>query len=435
MNSRNISNKSEFAPTWYEKTAIKAPVCNDISSLSETYDVAIIGAGLAGLSAALHLAQAGSKVVLIEKYKIGQAASGRNGGFCTSGWACGDEGISKMVGPVQAQALDDLAQEGLAWMRARAFSEDYASCQPVDGCLTLSLFADQELDISRQDLTKFIRGPRYKSGTLDTTAFHFHPLNFLRCLTRECLVAGINIQQNCEVTKMVSVADKKTELSLGEEALKLMVGRVVITTGGTGGRRFAKLTRLILPIQTFIAVTDPMPDILAHQIPTGCAIADTRRAGNYFRKLPDGRLLWGMGISALSAPSQHKIYDMATKDIAAHLPELAKDMQSANINLAYAWSGTMGYARHFMPYVGQIAPNRFCVAGFGGHGMNTAPIAGKIIAEALSGANDRLEPFGSIPRQATFGAIGKTAAELYYRTSQMKDVLKERIAWKRQSRG
>jgi gamma-glutamylputrescine oxidase len=228
---------------------------------------------------------------------------------------------------------------------------------------------------------------------------------------------------------MRSLDDGKTDLTLeGDRAIKVTASQVVITTGGTGGARFSKLARLILPIQTFIAVSDPIPEILAHHIPTDCAIADTRRAGNYFRKLPDGRLLWGMGISALSAPSHQKINTIATKDIAAHLPELAKDMRSANINLAYAWSGTMGYARHFMPYVGQIAKNRFCVAGFGGHGMNTAPIAGKVIAEALSGNNERLEAFGSIPRQATFGAIGKTAAEVYYRTSQIKDALKERLA-------
>lgn len=429
MSHRNPSKTSEFAPTWYEKTAIQAPVCLDSGSLNDTYDVAIIGAGLAGLSAALHLAKAGSKVVLIEKFTIGQAASGRNGGFCTTGWACGDEDILKMVGPDQAQVLNELSEEGLRWMRERAFSKNYASCQPINGCLTLSLFASEELDISKQKLTKFIRGPRYKSGTLDLTAFHFHPLNFLRCLTLDCLAAGVSIQENCEVTKMRSVVDGKTDLSFGDnQAIKVTAAQIIITTGGTGGTRFSKLARLILPIQTFITVSDPMPEILAHHIPTDYAISDTRRAGNYFRKLPDGRLLWGMGISALSAPNHQKINSMATKNIAAHLPELAKDMRSANIKLAYAWSGTMGYARHFMPYVGKISKNMFCVTGFGGHGMNTAPIAGKVIAEALSGTSDRLEAFGSIPRQATFGTIGKTAAEIYYQASQMKDAFKERLA-------
>ena len=426
MSHRNFLKTSEFAPTWYEKTAIRAPVCHDAASLSDTYDVAIIGAGLSGLCAALHLAKAGSKVVLIEKFAIGQAASGRNGGFCTSGWACSSQDISKMVGPAQAQALDDLAEEGLGWMRERAFSKDYESCQPVNGCLTLSLFADDKLDIFKPGLTKLIRGPRYKSGTLDSTAFHFHPLNFMRCLTLDCLASGVNIQENSEVTKVRSVGDGNTDLSLGDDG-KIIVtaSQIVITTGGTGGAQFSQLTRLVLPIQTFIAVSDPMPEILAHHIPTDLAIADTRRAGNYFRKLSDGRLLWGMGISALSAPSHKKIKTMATKDIAAHLPELAKDMQSANIKLAYAWSGTMGYARHFMPYVGQIAKNRFCVAGFGGHGMNTAPIAGKVIAEALLGDTNRLEAFRSIPRRETFGALGKVAAEVYYRTSQIKDKIKE----------
>ncbi|MAT88888.1 MAG: hypothetical protein CL532_10160 [Aestuariivita sp.] len=428
MSRRTLSKTSEFAPTWYEENAVPAPACHDISAAVDTCDVAIIGGGLAGLSAALHLALAGSKVVIIEKYAIGQSASGRNGGFCSSGWACSTDDISKMVGPIKAQALDDLAKEGLIWMRRRAFSEEYASCKPVNGCLSLSLFADQKFDISKQGLSKLIHGPRYKSGEVDLTAFHFHPLNFLRCLTRECLSAGVNIQQNCEVIKIRSVSQGKAILTLDDNSTTVTASKVIITTGGTGGAQLSKMTRLILPIQTFIVVSDPMPEIMTHHIPTEFSIADTRRAGNYFRKLSDGRLLWGMGISALSAPSQQKINIMATKNIAAHLPDLAKDMSYANINLAYAWSGTMGYARHFMPYVGQIDKNMFCAVGFGGHGMNTAPIAGKVIAESLLGISDRLEAFRSIPHQATFGAIGKTAAELYYRKIIIKDSIRERLA-------
>ncbi|XAT60303.1 FAD-dependent oxidoreductase [Rhodobacteraceae bacterium Araon29] len=428
MSSAAPSFSASFANTWYSDTAIAVSDCHGIDDIDDLYDVAIIGAGLAGLSAALHLAQTGARVVLIEKYNIGDAASGRNGGFCTNGWAGSEPAIEKLLGPDNAAELNALASEGLEWMRARSFSQSYSACQPVNGCLTLSLFADDPLPIAQSELGNFIKGPRYKSGSVDHEGFHFHPLNFLRCLTAECLEAGVTILQNCPVLHMAEDTPSRTLITVGPTQTSIAAKTTVITTGGTGGAYFKQLSKLLVPVQTFIAVSAPMPEILAQHIPTPYAIADTRRAGNYFRKLPDGRLLWGMGISALSAPSSAYVRRLALQDIAAHLPEMAKEMVAAKVGIDYAWSGTMGYARHFMPYVGPLGPNSFCAAGFGGHGMNTAPIAGKLIAEVISGTANRLEPFHSVPKRQTYGTLGKTAAEAYYRMIQGKDRLKEFLA-------
>lgn len=428
MSSAAAVSSANFAKTWYEDTGITPPACHDITAAEPMYDVAIIGAGLAGLSAALHLAQAGAQVLVLEKYKIGGAASGRNGGFCTGGWASGRPAIEKLVGRTHAAALDALAAEGLEWMRARCFSPKFAACQPVDGCLTLSLFSDECLPIAQAELRNHINGPRYKSGEIDTEGFHFHPLNFMRLLTAECLAAGVTILQDCPVLQINEGKTTSILITTGSQRAEIKAKTIVLTTGGTGGAQVGKLAKLLVPVQTFIAVSAPMPDILDRHIPTPCAIADTRRAGNYFRKLPDGRLLWGMGISALDAPNSAYVKRLARRDIAAHLPELARQMKAAEIKLDYAWSGTMGYARHFMPYVGPIGPNSFCAAGFGGHGMNTAPIAGKLIAEVISGSNDRLAPFRPIPQRQTFGFLGKSAAEAYYRLIQCKDRAKEFLA-------
>ena len=428
MTSASAHLSANFANTWYADTAVAASDCHGIEDIDGLYDVAVIGAGLAGLSAALHLAQNGARVVLIEKYNIGDAASGRNGGFCTNGWASSTSAIEKLLGADNAAALDALASEGLEWMRARCFSKNYSACQPVNGCLTLSLFADDPLPITQSELGDFITGPRYKSGSVDHEGFHFHPLNFLQCLTADCLEAGVTILQNCPVLDMDEDTGSTTLITVGPSQKSIAAKTTVITTGGTGGAYFKQLYKLLVPVQTFIAVSAPMPEILTQHIPTAYAIADTRRAGNYFRKLPDGRLLWGMGISALAAPSSAYVRRLALQDIAAHLPDMAKEMASAKVGLDYAWSGTMGYARHFMPYVGPLGRNSFCAAGFGGHGMNTAPIAGKLIAEVISGTANRLAPFDAVPKQKTFGGLGKTAAEAYYRMIQGKDRLKEFLA-------
>ncbi len=428
MTSAPAHLSANFANTWYADTAVAASDCHRIEDIDGLYDVAVMGAGLAGLSAAFHLAQSGARVILIEKYNIGDAASGRNGGFCTNGWASSAPAIEKLLRPDNAAALDALASEGLEWMRARCFSQSYSACQPVNGCLTLSLFADDPLPITQSKLGDFIKGPRYKSGSVDHEGFHFHPLNFLRCLAVDCLEAGVTILQNCPVLHMKRDKNTRTLITVGPNKNEIAAKTTVITTGGTGGMQFKKLSKLLVPVQTFIAVSAPMPEILTQHIPTPYAIADTRRAGNYFRKLPDGRLLWGMGISALAAPNSAYVRRLALQDIAAHLPEMAKEMAAAKIGLDYAWSGTMGYARHFMPYVGPLGRNSFCAAGFGGHGMNTAPIAGKLIAEVISGNDNRLAPFHAVPKQQTYGTLGKTAAEAYYRMIQGKDRLKEFLA-------
>ena len=100
MSSAAPSFSASFANTWYSDTAVAVSDCHGIDDIDDLYDVAIIGAGLAGLSAALHLAQSGARVVLIEKYNIGDAASGRNGGFCTNGWAGRKRAVAAMKAPM-----------------------------------------------------------------------------------------------------------------------------------------------------------------------------------------------------------------------------------------------------------------------------------------------------------------------------------------------
>ena len=180
-----------------------------------------------------------------------------------------------------------------------------------------------------------------------------------------------------------------------------------------------------LPIRTYIGVTDPMPDLLDEHFPSRYAIGDTRRAGNYYRRLPDGRLLWGLGITAFGTLDVEAVRRMVTNDIGKIYSALARDMGKAGIGIDTAWAGNMGYARHFMPYVGEREQGLFTVAGFGGHGMNTAPAAAIALSKALLGEPAALEPFSAIPRQATFGPIGAVAAEASYRWRQMNDRLAE----------
>ncbi|HBN30388.1 MAG TPA: FAD-dependent oxidoreductase, partial [Rhodobacteraceae bacterium] len=149
--------------TWYHDTAIAAPLADGLSA-DLSCDVAIVGGGLAGLTLLHELIRAGVDAVLIEKQVVGAGASGRNGGFCSDGWAAGAAQITRLVGPEGAEALATLAAQGVAWMRAKCSLPEYASAGAKPGILTVSLSGRSGGEISGDGLRAMVDSPRYKSG-------------------------------------------------------------------------------------------------------------------------------------------------------------------------------------------------------------------------------------------------------------------------------
>jgi len=422
------------ARTWYEDTAI-APLPTTLSDdISGEYDAAIIGGGLAGLSLLERLAKAGWRVILLERATVGAGASGRNGGFCSPGWAADIPQIRRLVGPRKSDILAKISNEGVAWMKARATLPGWEASAPVDGVLTVSLAgradaatkADENF-LDEAALAAMMTTRRYRWGVLAPTAFHFHPLNFMRLLARAALEAGSQI---LEETPLLSARHEKRlyRLTLGGTSREVHARKLIYATGGYGGDENRYLARRLLPIRTYIGVSEPMPELLDRHIGTDWAIGDTRRAGNYYRRLPDGRLLWGMGITAFGTLDQKAVKAMVARDIKAVYPKLARDMLGTHKGLSHAWAGNMAYARHFMPYVGEIRPDIYALIGFGGQGMNTAPATAMALADHLTGQNpDALAPFADIPMRRSFGTLGRSAAEGIYRARRALDWGAERF--------
>ena len=413
-----------YSPTWYDDTCVSPSGQPSSVIQKKNFDFCIIGGGLAGLSCAYHLAEMGANVALCEHSIIGAGASGRNGGFCSSGWAAGLDQITRLVGPLVSKELELIGADGFKWMRKRAFSSKYNTAQPISGIISLGL-RGQRSELSERldevELKKFVDGPRYKWGRIDNEAFHFHPLNFLKIFLREAISHGVKVFEN---TGAVQVNGPEIYFSNGN---RISCDRMIWATGGYSIEKNSTLKKYLLPIQTFICVTSPMPEILETYIPTRMALGDDRRAGNYFRRLPDGRLLWGMGVSALNQQSVESIKQMGWKNIKAHFPNMIAEMKQNNIKFDYAWSGLMAYAPHFMPYVGKLNERESILSGFGGHGMNTAPIAGKRMALFLNGDKNMLDPFLEIPRRNVFGLIGRLGAEFEYRRLRAIDYIAEAL--------
>jgi len=249
----------------------------------------------------------------------------------------------------------------------------------------------------------------------DTEAFQFHPLNFMRCLAGETCASGGRIFEDSALQR-IDLINGRMRLMLSNGGT-VLANRVVLATGGYGGPETGPLARLLLRIRTYIGVTEPLGE--TGPIQTEMAVGDTRRAGNYYRKLPDQRLLWGHGITAFGTLDRDRILTATQTDMAAIFPGFRP-------RLDYGWGGNMAYAPHLMPLVGPLAPGLYALTGFGGHGMNTAPIAAIVLAEHLCGKSDRLRHFAPIPKAWNMGPAGPYAVEAQYRLLRLRDWLAER---------
>jgi len=357
----------------------------------------------------------------VEANEIGQSASGRNGGFCTPGWALSDEKIVKLVGKDTAQELNQFSIDGYKWMEKRFLSRSYEKVKAKKGVLSVALFGkpteEQPLGsklLIRDELQKFLKTEKYKFGYFYSDGYQFNPFNFLACLKNEILTNGQKIFTRSKVVSVETLGDYSiVKVNDGNTSIKAK--KLVFATGGYGGIETGEISKTILPIQTYIAVTSPLTISQRNIINCDWAVYDTRRAGNYYRILPDNRLLWGHSITALGTKDIAKIKKNALKDIAGIFPNLVTtNSKDAKLTIDYAWSGNMAYTSHMMPYVGQIKPNVYSLVGFGGHGMNTAPIAAKILADWLIGTSDALKVFEKIPFAWNGGVVGPLAAELKY---------------------
>ena len=424
-----------YPDTYYRRTMADAKTRPALAGTLEC-DTLIVGGGLAGLTTALQLARAGVSVVVLEAESVGFGASGRNGGFVSPGFATGSEAIARAAGPDNARALHRLSIEGVDFVREtiRTLGIADAHVQPgimsvlrQDGGDSLKTYADamrRDYDYTLEFLGKdavrsHLKTDRYFQALRDPNAFHMHPLNYLRAVAAEIERLGGQIFEGSAVTRCaLGGAEKQAHTANG----LVKARRVVFTTGGYTGALVGKLKRAFLPIATYVMLTEPAPELIRTAIATRDAIGDNRRAGDYYRLVENGeRILWGGRITTRAASP------------AALARELRREMTTAYPQLKplkteLAWSGLMSYARHLMPQIGEMQPGVWHCTAFGGHGLNTTAIGGKLVAEALLGQSDRyrlFKPFGLV---WAGGYAGLATAQLTYWKLQAQDWWRERAA-------
>jgi glycine/D-amino acid oxidase-like deaminating enzyme len=421
-----------YIDTYYRRSlandASYTPLAQDIA-----VDVCIVGGGLAGLTAALECARAGRKVAVLERNRIAWGASGRNGGFVTAGYATGLENMERRVKRADAEALYRMSIEGVDIVRNNIASLAIAGadvtpgilrCIRYDGADGLKAYRDEmnarfgeHLEFrDRAAVQADLSSPSYHQGLYDPDGFHFHPLNYARAVGAEIARLGGSIH---EETPALALSPQGAGHVVAVPSAKVTAQHVVLAGGGYTDGIERRLTRAFLPIATYVLLTEKLGDLLSQTIRTKAAIGDDRRAGDYYRVVDGDRILWGGRITTRTADPQD-LAGLLRREMVGTYPQL-KD-----VKVELAWSGLMSYAKHLMPQIGKLGEGLWHCTAFGGHGMNTTAIGGKVIAEGITGASDRYRLYAPFGLDWNGGPFGRVAVQLTYWSLQAQDAWRER---------
>lgn len=394
-------------------------------------DVCVIGGGLAGLWTARALARRGREVVVIERGRVGGGASGRNAGFVSPGFAEPLDGLIRRVGIGHARELWALSREGVEIVHKAVHGGALPGTQPVAGRLSVHRVDEargvhREAELLRRQFgtpvevwnTRQVRdvlhSPEFFQALYFPEAFHLNPLALVHGLADELERHGVRIFEDTEALSADLAGVRKQLTTSGG---RVRAHHVALCAGVPSGRVWPAVAHAVLPVTTYIGVTEPLGERLGAAVQFPGAVADFRRAGHYFRRAGD-RLMWGSGISTrASLPSG--IARRLGREIAATFPTLA------GARVEQVWSGTMAYAAHRMPQIGLLRPGVWVAAAFGGHGLNTTAMAGELVAAGLVEGDERWKLFAPFGMVGLGGIVGRAAVQASYWQMQLADRLRE----------
>lgn len=380
-----------YPPSWYADTVDPLPPFEPLKGQHKA-DVCIVGGGFTGLSAALHLAEAGYDVALIEAHRVGFGASGRNGGQLGSGQRVDQESLEKMVGRDDAAKLWDQAEEAKALVKS-LIAKHKINCHLKPGIAHACFSAremrdehahaehlqtrygyDQLETLDAEAFAALCPSPAYHGGTLDMGAAHLHPLAFALGLAGAAAAAGVRIYERSEVHHIKHGAKAIVQTGKG----RIEADHVILACNGYLGGLDRKVTARVMPINNFIIATEPLGDDAARIVTRDVAIADTKFVVNYYRLSHDGRLLFGGGESY-----GYKFPKDITETVRKPMLEIYPHLKDARID--YAWGGTLAITMKRMPYLARVADNVLSASGYSGHGVGNATHAGKLMADLIAG--------------------------------------------------
>ncbi len=400
-----LRNPSAHVASWYAGSATPAPPRPTLDG-DKRADVAILGGGLAGLSAALELAQAGMKVVLLEARRIGWGASGRNGGQVIFGYGCDQSRLTALLGQEASRAMFQWSLEAVQLVRQR-IADHAIDAHWRDGHAHVAIkqrHVDElkawQADLAenhgyalpwwdRERLRAALDSPRYLGGLYDPRSGHLHPLNYTLGLARAAELAGADLREGSEVTAL-----RRGPRPALVTATGTVEADYVVLAGNALVHGIApELDDKIMPVGTYIGATEPLgADRARALIGNGMAVADINWALDYFRLSADHRLLFG-GRASYSTLPPPNLRGVMARRMSRVFPQLR------GVKFEQVWGGLIDISLNRAPHWGRLGDNVYFAQGFSGHGVAATGLAGRVIAEAIRGQATRLDAFARIPHR------------------------------------
>jgi gamma-glutamylputrescine oxidase len=391
------------APSLYAATANPFPDQPQLAG-DETADVVVVGGGFTGLSAALHAAEAGFSVVLLEAKRIGWGASGRNGGQMIPGLRWGALELVERFGEDHTRRLLTLANSAGEMVRSRIerhailcdhrHGHFHAAAKPrhLDemrrelDCLERLLDYRLASVVSAKDVGDFVASPVYHGGTIDMNGGHLHPLNYALGLAGAAFKAGVRIFEGSAVAQIDHTGPVIARTARGSVTAR----HGVLACDTQMGEVAPSLAAMTMPVANYNVATAPLGEAEARSlIPSGAAVSDSKFVLNYYRLAADNRLIFGGGERYSPRPPAN-IEAFVRPYLERVFPQLS------NVRIDHAWGGMVGVSLNRLPQFGRIGES-FFAHGWSGHGVLLTTLAGQLIAEAMRGSAERFDLFAGLP--------------------------------------
>lgn len=392
--------------SYYEASAVRPPL---EAPLQETVqaDVVVVGAGFAGLSSAIELAQRGLKVVVLEADRVCSGASGRNGGQAIVGFASGQGPYENQLGEGDARRAWDMSMESIGLLdsyierfqidcdrvhgylhvadsprKARALQQDIDETQQRYGFATQWLTGD--------DMHQHIRSPRYCAAAHEPVSGHLHPLKFGLGLAQAARRMGVLVFERSPVQKLDRGSKVRAVTPHGAVLANFCVLAGNYTLNEYGPGVAPEIGARIMPVGTYIIGTAPVaPEVRRQLLPTDVAVCDNNFVLDYFRFSADHRMLFGGRVSYTTATPSN-LQGTMQRRLAKVFPALAR------APVDFVWGGFVDISMNRALDFGRLGSNVYYLQGFSGHGVAATLLGGRLVGEAVAGQADRFDVFARL---------------------------------------
>lgn len=431
---------AHYHPFWWEAAPLSQQRNENITDIHDI-DVAIIGGGFTGISAALTLAKAGKKALVLDQKTIGFGASTRNGGQIGSGnQKIPIHTLEERFGTDKAKILLNEGVQMLAHLK-QLIAQEGINCDLQEVGRFRGAIRPQHYEAMAREMEALNKRTRVEFHMIPKSEQHrevnsdfyhggyvlpgdglIHPGKLHQGITKAALASGVILQANTTVTRI-----KKTDrgFHLNTDAGPVFARDVILATNGYGGRTGSKTERKIIPVGSAIIATEELStDRVKDLLPSMRAYGNSANAFHYFRPSPDGkRILWGGRVGRWG---DHMIQGEKQKNWHAfrHLREdMAKVFPSLdNVNIEFCWSGLIGYSFDDMPHLGVDEQGLHYACGYCGTGVTRSVYLGAKIAERTINHQAGNTPFGDAPLPGhLFQAVAPKMVPLVERWYRLRD--------------